>query len=327
MKVSIIVPVYNVEEYLEKCLDSLVLQTLDDIEIIAVNDGSKDGSQQILERYQENYPSKLKIYNKINGGLSDARNFGIDRASGDYIGFVDSDDFVTHNMFLDMWQLAEKHKAEIVVCNLQKVNEKGEVTREIPQIPNMPEKILLKDNLSIFSDLGCFACNKLFRKELFNNHRFKKGVHFEDIQLIPQLILESTVVAQTQSYHYQYFERSASISKAFTVKGLDMLDAVRDVEVFYHHSRYSDNKLVLKNFQILEGVYSFLAYLAYVDDKKSYKMMKSQFLEFCKERSITTKDILNYKRFGKNYLLGLSLKKIIYYILVFSGFDLSIFKK
>lgn len=327
MKVSIIVPVYNVEEHLKKCLDSLVFQTLDDIEVIAVNDGSKDNSQQILEDYQVKYPNRIKIFDKQNGGLSDARNYGIDKASGDYIGFVDSDDFVMHDMFEDMWHLAEKHKADIVVCNLQKVNENGVIIKKIPQIPNMPEKIVLEDNLSVFSDLGCFACNKLFKKELFIHHRFKKGVHFEDIQLIPQLILKSTIIAQTQNYHYQYFERSNSISNAFTLKGLDMLDAVKDVEVFYQNSKYRKNKKALINFQILEGVYSFLAYLAYVDDKKSYREMKALFSKFCKERQITTKEILRYRRFDKNYLLGLSFKKIVYYILFFSGFDLSILKK
>lgn len=327
MKVSIIVPVYNVEEHLKKCLDSLVAQTLVDIEIIAVNDGSKDGSLQILEAYQLGYPNVIKVYDKPNGGLSDARNYGIDRASGDYIGFVDSDDFVTYNMFEDMWNIAKKHDAEIVVCNLQKVNEDNVTIKELPQIPNMPEKIVLADNLSVFSDLGCFACNKLFHNKLFKNHRFKKGVHFEDIQLIPQLILESTIIAQTQAYHYQYFERSNSISNAFTVKGLDMLSAVQDVEDFYKSSKYKGDYNAIKNFQILEGVYSFLAYLARVEDKATYQLMKNRYNEFCKERKITIMDILNYKRFGKNYLLGLSFKKIIYYILVFSGFNLSLFKK
>lgn len=93
-KVSVIVPVYNVELYLEKCLLSLVKQTLDEIEIIIVNDGSKDGSQKIIDDFSTKYPNKIKSFTKENGGLSDARNFGLDHASGDFIGFVDSDDYV-----------------------------------------------------------------------------------------------------------------------------------------------------------------------------------------------------------------------------------------
>ena len=101
-KVSIIVPVYNVEEYLEKCLDSLVNQTLQDIEIIVVNDGSPDNSQQIIDAYIEKYPDKIKGFIKENGGLSDARNYGITKASADYIGFVDSDDYMKKLYKVDM---------------------------------------------------------------------------------------------------------------------------------------------------------------------------------------------------------------------------------
>ncbi|PTT32654.1 glycosyl transferase family 2, partial [Chryseobacterium sp. HMWF028] len=189
-KVSIIVPVYNVENYLTKCLDSLVKQSISDIEIIVVNDGSRDNSEKIIEGFAQKYPEKIKAFTKENGGLSDARNFGIDKATGDYIGFVDSDDYVTETMFEEMLHLAESHQAKMVICNIQKVDENGKIVQKLTQLPNMPEKIMLDRNFSIFSDISYFACNKLFKKELFHQRRFKKGVHFEDIQLIPQLLLE-----------------------------------------------------------------------------------------------------------------------------------------
>ena len=107
-KVSVIVPVYNVELYLEKCLLSLVNQTLQDIEIIVVNDGSRDHSQQIIEKFQQEHPQKIFAYTKENGGLSDARNFGIDRAKGKYIGFVDSDDYIEKNMSNDFLNYMER---------------------------------------------------------------------------------------------------------------------------------------------------------------------------------------------------------------------------
>ena len=96
-KVSVIVPIYNVEKYLKKCLDSLVNQTLDDIEIILVNDGSKDNSKQIAEKFANDYPNKIIYLEKENGGLSSARNYGLKHAKGDYISFVDSDDYVSKN--------------------------------------------------------------------------------------------------------------------------------------------------------------------------------------------------------------------------------------
>ena len=242
MMVSVIVPVYNVENYLAKCLDSLVSQTLQDIEIIVVDDGSKDRSGHIIEEYAKNFPEKIKAFSKENGGLSDARNFGIERASGTYIGFVDSDDYVTETMFEEMLHLAEKHQAKMVICNIQKVDQDGKVIQKLTQIPNMSEKIQLEDHFSVFSDLSYFACNKLFKKELFDHKRFKKGVHFEDIQLIPQLLLECSVLAQTQNFHYQYLERTDSITKTHTEKGLDILKAVKDVEAAFEKSGYSHKR-------------------------------------------------------------------------------------
>ncbi|WP_276877106.1 glycosyltransferase family 2 protein [Chryseobacterium joostei] len=318
-RISIIVPVYNVENYLTKCLDSLVNQSYRNIEVLVVDDGSKDKSAEIIKSFALKYPEKIKAFTKENGGLSDARNFGIERATGDYIGFVDSDDYVTETMFEEMLLLAEKHQAKMVICNIQKVNENGQVTQKLTQLPNMQEKINLEDHFSVFSDISYFACNKLFRKELFEHKRFKKGVHFEDIQLIPQLLLECEIIAQTQSFHYQYLERTDSITKTHTEKGLDILKAVQDVENEFKGSRYSNKKTELKNFQIFEGVYSFLAYLAFVKNEEMFYKMSDKLTVFMKERQIKIQDILRYSRFGKNYLLSLPVKKKIFYLLFFAG--------
>ncbi len=174
-KVSIIVPVYNVENYLTKCLGSLVGQSLQNIEIIVVNDGSKDRSEEIIQQYARDYPEKIKAFNKENGGLSDARNFGIDKATGDYIGFVDSDDYVTEMMFEEMLLLAEKHQAKMVICNIRKVDENGKVTQNLTQLPNMPEKIILENNFSVFADISYFACNKLFKKNFLLRKDLRKA--------------------------------------------------------------------------------------------------------------------------------------------------------
>lgn len=318
-KISVIVPVYNVENYLRKCLDSLVNQTLQEIEILVVNDGSRDDSSKIIDEFQREFPDKISSFTKENGGLSDARNFGLDRANGEFIGFVDSDDYVSESMFATMYDLAKKHDAEMVICNLQKVDENGNVTQKLTQIPNMPEKIDLEKNFSVFSDISYFACNKIFKRELFQNKRFKKGIHFEDIELIPQILLECKTLAQTQSYHYQYLERTDSITKTHTEKGLDILKAVGNVEEKFKNSRYSSKKKELKGFQILEGVYTYLAYLAFVKDEGVYRKMSAELKKFIKANQITTKEIFTYSRFGKNYLLSLPHKKKIFYLLYFFG--------
>ena len=123
VKVSVIVPVYNVEKYITKCLNSLVKQTLKDIEIIVVNDGSPDNSQAIIDKFVKKYPKKVKSYIKKNGGLSDARNYGIEKATGEYIAFVDSDDYVEHNMYKEMYEKAKEHDFDIVVCDLKYIYE------------------------------------------------------------------------------------------------------------------------------------------------------------------------------------------------------------
>lgn len=318
-KVSVIVPVYNVEKYLAKCLNSLIGQTHNDIEILVVNDGSTDRSEEIIHDYAKKYPDKIKAFHKENGGLSDARNFGIDRATGDYIGFVDSDDYVHPSMFEEMAVLAEKHNAEMVICNIRKVNEQGRVIQKLTQIPNMPEKIYLENNFSVFSDISYFACNKLFKRSLFKEKRFKKNIHFEDIQLIPQLLLDCTTIAQTQNYHYQYLERTDSITKTHTEKGIDILKAVEDVEEYFKTTKYSDQLQTLKNFQIFEGVYSYLAYLAFVKNDDVFYKMCEKLEFFMKKRDIKLKNLLQFNRFGKNYLLSLSLKKNLFYLLFFAG--------
>ncbi len=321
IKVSIIVPVYQVEKYLRKCLDSLVNQTLREIEILIINDGSPDQSQVIIDEFQQKYPLKIKSFIKENGGLSDARNFGLDRAIGEFIGFVDSDDEVSKTMFEEMYFLAIKHQAEMVICNLQKVDEQGNVTQKLTQIPNMPEKIDLRENFSVFADLSYFACNKIFKRELFENKRFKKGIHFEDIQLIPQLLLQCKTIAQTQNYHYQYLERTDSITKTHTRKGLDILTAVEEVNLSFHESQYSEKKQELKNFNILEGVYTYLAYLAFVKEEDAFREMNKALNTFTAKHQISKREILFYQRFEKNYLLSLPLKKKIYYFLCFTGLN------
>lgn len=320
IKVSIIVPVYNVELYLEKCLLSLVNQTLKQIEILVINDGSKDDSQKIINEFQQKYPTKIFGFSKENGGLSDARNFGIDRAKGEYFGFVDSDDYVSETMFEEMYNLAKKHNAEMAICNIQKVNEEGNITQKLTQLPGFSEEIVLEDHLSVFSDISYFACNKIFKRDLFNEKRFKKGIYFEDIELIPQLLLECNVLAFTPNFHYQYLERQDSISKSHTIKGLDILKAVETVENSFLKSRFSNQRNALKNFQILEGVYTFLAYLAFVKKDEDFYNMSQVLDNFISAKGLKIKDMLQFNRFGKNYLLSLPLKKKLYYLFYFFGF-------
>ena len=172
-KVSIIVPVYNVEKYLEKCLDSLVNQTLDSYEIIVVNDGSPDNSQEIIDKYVEKYPGIVFAYKKKNGGLGDARNFGIDKARGEYVGFVDSDDWVDKKMFEAMYNMAKTENDDVVICDVTEINDGWEAGKLSSGYrgPKGNGTIDHADYIA-YSLEPAMACHKLYRKSLFHITKF-----------------------------------------------------------------------------------------------------------------------------------------------------------
>ena len=176
-KISVIIPVYNVEKYLSKCLDSVVNQTLKDIEIIVVNDGSPDNSQKIIDDYTKKYKN-IKSFVKKNGGLSDARNFGIKKASGKYIAFLDSDDYVTEDMYEKMYKKAISHNFDIVVCDLNYVYD----DRIVKAYSNIKDDTTNIKNVMI--NIYPAAWNKIFKRELFD-----KGIEFKKMFVLKMLNL------------------------------------------------------------------------------------------------------------------------------------------
>ncbi len=217
-KVSVIVPVYNVEKYLEKCLDSLVTQSLKDIEIIVVNDGSPDNCQEIIDKYAQKYPDLIKAFIKENGGLSDARNYGIAKAKGEYISLVDSDDYIAADMLLKMYNKATMDGLDIVVCDTINVYDDG-------------KEELIKSNLHFSDDdvknyiIGpTTGCIKLYKSYLLKKHQFKKGILYEDLELTPSLALRTDKIGFIEEGLYYYLQRSSSIMNqvSFNEKLLDI---------------------------------------------------------------------------------------------------------
>ena len=174
-KVSIIIPVYGVEQYISKCLDSLVNQTLEDIEIVVVNDGSPDNSQKIIDKYVKRYPDKVKSYIKENGGQGSARNYGIKYATGEYIGYVDSDDYVEKDMYERLYNKAKEDDLDIVICgSYNVVEETDEKTTDLDRI--------IFDNKKLNAFFGRMAVwNKIYKKSLVSNMKFRSKVWYEDL--------------------------------------------------------------------------------------------------------------------------------------------------
>ena len=164
MKLSIIVPVYNVEKYLAQCLDSLVGQTVEDYEIIVVNDGSPDNSQRIIDDYAARYPGLIVPMIKENGGLSSARNLGMNVAKGEFIGFVDSDDWVDETMYERMLEAIERENADIAYCDMDDYYEDGTVVYH--DVTNFTDPLTVT----------CSACNKLFRRNFIEDAQFPVGL-------------------------------------------------------------------------------------------------------------------------------------------------------
>ncbi len=205
-RVSIIVPVYKTEEYLAKCLDSLVNQTLSDIEIIVVNDGSPDGSQSIIDSYVEKYPGLVKGLIKENGGLSDARNFGLDYVTGEYIAFVDSDDYVELDTYETAYVYAREHEFDIVYfdrCNITDTGRENFTCK-----PGKSEDVRADYVLSAVS-----AWNRIIKTEFWLKHGFKfaVGLFYEDLELTPRFALYTDKIGYLNRPFYNYVIRDGSI--------------------------------------------------------------------------------------------------------------------
>lgn len=221
--VSIIVPVYNAEKYIDQCVSSILNQTYRNIEVVLVDDGSPDNCPQICDNWSLK-DRRIKVVHKKNGGLSDARNYGLDMANGQFVTFTDSDDIIECTMIEDMLNLHFQYDADIVCCESlfyengsEKIIPHYHVDKEITQITPID---FLRGLLHITID--CSVCNKLFRKELIDNHRFQVGKYNEDILFLFDLVYSKAIIHTNKGY-YKYRITEGSITHTFNEKSLDAL--------------------------------------------------------------------------------------------------------
>ena len=228
--VSIIVPIFNTYKYLNRCVESLIRQNYSDIECILVDDGSVDGSSELSDEYASR-DSRIKIIHQVNKGLSAARNVGIEAATGDYIAFVDSDDFVSEDYIEKLVKRADREKADIVICNYKFVDDNGSDIKNdnytkftLEQCFDGTDALLLFENRTYrtFFDV---VWNKLFRRELFDGVRFPEGVSVvEDIAIMPILYHKAKRVSviPDKLYYYVYREESLSHTKRTEQEDLEI---------------------------------------------------------------------------------------------------------
>lgn len=231
MKVSLIIPVYNVQDYLEKCLDSVQAQTYKDLEVILVNDGSTDNSLKIINKYVA-ANSNFKAYTIENSGQGGARNYGFEKAEGEYIAFLDSDDYIAPNCIERLTETAIKENSDIVASNCYDVREDGSVIEmSRNNLDNVTTSVFEKPQV-LFNRVAPWG--KLFKKSLFGRLRFATRVWYEDMRLIPKLYLNADKITYIDDALFYYVQRSGStMNNNNAVRNLEIIDTFDDLIAYF----------------------------------------------------------------------------------------------
>lgn len=208
--ISIIIPVYKVEKYLEKCIESVLKQTYTNLQIILVDDGSPDNCGKICYEYAKK-DSRIEVIHKANGGLSDARNVGISKAKGRYIGFVDSDDYIKEDMYEILLNLIKKYDADVSICNLYDVIDGNECIRNKENGIREYSRIDILKEILLDKNIQSYAWNKLYKKELFDEIKYPIGKKYEDIGTTFYLFEKCNKIVVTSEPEYYYLKRADSL--------------------------------------------------------------------------------------------------------------------
>ena len=239
MKISVIVPVYNVENYLRECLESLLAQTFTDMEIILVNDGSTDCSCEICDEYSKKYFNVLAVH-KESGGAASARNYGITFAKGSYISFVDSDDIVAKDFLESLYNNIIKYNIDIAACGYCHYFNQG-IIKEInfQGIRKLYLGLEAQKYLNILGYYDVSACNKLFKKDLFSELKFPEGKKSEDWFIMYKLIEKSGGIFYDSDTKYFYRQRLGSVTKSSTINFND-IEAAKEICEYYSKHNYEE---------------------------------------------------------------------------------------
>jgi glycosyltransferase involved in cell wall biosynthesis len=303
--ISIIVPVFNSEKYLEDCIKSILSQTFRDFELILINDGSADKSGELCEYFQSQ-DSRVKVIHQKNQGVSAARNAGLSISNGKYIGFVDSDDTIEFDMYESLYKCALEYEADISACRFRRINE-----NERNQSSNSGEiKVYNKDEgLSAFlkQEISGSICDKIYKHELIKNKKFE-GVLYEDLLFNFFAMKDANRIVFQNDFKYNYFVRSGSASNSkFSSKHLDTILFTKKIlkvvqEEFPSHLEEAKNLDFIYNLSFLN--------LILLSNHKSYP----------KEYSIVLNNLNRYSNFIKNSKIVKLKHRIAYYLFQINPF-------
>ena len=297
-KISVIVPVYNVEQYLERCVDSIINQTYTNLEIILVNDGSTDNSGKLCDELAKK-DERIRVIHKENGGLSDARNRGIDEAESDLVGFIDSDDYIDSDMYEVLLKNLNNTDADLSMCALYDVynnTPEAQVTNKETWELNSEQAIKMVMEAKI---LSVTAVNKLYRKSLFTDLKFEVGKIAEDAFIMIKLLDKCEKIVATNEKKYYYVHRENSITtQKFSTKFLNVIEAYEQ-----------NSNIILEKYPKLKDVaqtrmnwaYFYVLDRLLLDDNYNDKELENKLISYLKNHR---KDILNDPLFTKGRKIG-----------------------
>lgn len=299
--ISIIVPIYNVEKYLERCIDSLLRQTYKNIEIILVDDGSTDHSPKMIDEYQSQN-KKIKVIHQKNGGLSNARNNGLEIAKGEYIAFIDSDDYISDDYIEYLYKLIEENNSQMSICNYKLFSETLEIKEE--QKDDKVE-ILKKEEVidrMLYQEIYYIsAWAKLYKKVLFEKVRYPEGEIYEDLGTTYKIVEQCERIACGQRKNYYYYVRDDSITKQkFSEKQFDLIKNTKkmtqDILKWYPEK---EKGCIVRNMHAYISTYCRL-----INSEESYEVEKKEIEKFIKENR---RQVLKNKKAQKRDKMALIL--------------------
>ncbi|MGP4106328.1 glycosyltransferase family 2 protein [Virgibacillus sp. L01] len=242
IEISIIVPIYNLEHLLQKCVDSILTQTFVDFELILVDDGSTDRSGELCDEYA-NRDNRVKVIHKKNGGVASSRNAGLEIAAGNYIGFVDNDDYINKYMFERLYNKAIVHSSDIVVCDYKNVDETELLD---PETINTDYKVQHFNNIEALNYIYInknkptfiYPWNKLYKRDLFENIKYEDGNIYDDETVAHKLLYRSDKITYIHIELYYYVKRKGSmVNSPFHIKKFDRIYALKNREVFFREKK------------------------------------------------------------------------------------------
>lgn len=276
--ISIIVPVYKVEQYLEKCIKSILAQTYTNFELILVDDGSPDSCPEICEEYAK-IDNRIVVIHKENGGLSDARNAGLDIAKGAYIGFVDSDDYIAPEMYEVLLKQMQTDQSEMACCNYLQVDE-NDIPYENQELPLRDGCIDQSGAFVFLTRYGGYygiACNKLYRREVFDEIRYPYGRKFEDFFIIFKVLDKCQRISHVSLPMYYYVRREGSITlEKQSIKDLDLGYALISMRSF----SIKRNIMCLREYSTNRLAYKIEEW---GNTSKTEKAFQKEYLQLCKK--------------------------------------------